>query len=276
MSVIGQKTVQINNELSDIAKQDHHVQRDIINLNTKLDILSGKLFEKKLNNTIEYDQYQFDHMKMTEKLRYDEMDIVRLKNDITNVSYEIEDLKKNVMDKHEEALSWETKWKLVEETKRENDAEHAKTGEISAMKSEIHRMEVRYGELKRAQEKLVADMELCVHHREHIFDQANMRGKLSHKQSKQVNTMQYRIKEFQSKLKQVFGEIRAIEKEIAHVLNNQELMTNEIGRINQAIDVERNQYALLQNEIEEAILLRQGVRYSILFKYHFIRFIEAA
>lgn len=276
MSVIGQKTVQINNELSDIAKQDQHVQRDIINLNTKLDILSGKLFEKKLNNTIEYDQYQFDHMKMTEKLRYDEMDIVRLKNDITNVSYEIEDLKKNVMDKHEEALSWETKWKLVEETKRENDAEHAKTGEISAMKSEIHRMEVRYGELKRAQEKLVADMELCVHHREHIFDQANMRGKLSHKQSKQVNTMQYRIKEFQSKLKQVFGEIRAIEKEIAHVLNNQELMTNEIGRINQAIDVERNQYALLQNEIEEAILLRQGVRYSILFKYHFIRFIEAA
>lgn len=276
MSVIGQKTVQINNELSDIAKQDQHVQRDIINLNTKLDILSGKLFEKKLNNTIEYDQYQFDHMKMTEKLRYDEMDIVRLKNDITNVSYEIEDLKKNVMDKHEEALSWETKWKLVEETKRENDAEHAKTGEISAMKSEIHRMEVRYGELKRAQEKLVADMELCVHHREHIFDQANMRGKLSHKQSKQVNTMQYRIKEFQSKLKQVFGEIRAIEKEIAHVLNNQELMTNEIGRINQAIDVERNQYALLQNEIEEAILLRQGVRYSILFKYYFIRFIEAA
>lgn len=276
MSVIGQKTVQINNELSDIAKQDQHVQRDIINLNTKLDILSGKLFEKKLNNTIEYDQYQFDHMKMTEKLRYDEMDIVRLKNDITNVSYEIEDLKKNVMDKHEEALSWETKWKLVEETKRENDAEHAKTGEISAMKSEIHRMEVRYGELKRAQEKLVADMELCVHHREHIFDQANMRGKLSHKQSKQVNTMQYRIKEFQSKLKQVFGEIRAIEKEIAHVLNNQELMTNEIGRINQAIDVERNQYALLQNEIEEAILLRQGVRYSILFKYLFICFIEAA
>lgn len=258
--VIGQKTLQINNELGDISKQDQNVQRDISNLNIKLDIISGKLFEKKQNNVVESEQCRFDHMKMVEKLRNDEMSIVRIKDDIETISHDIERLKQNVMDKHEEALSWETKWKLVEETKRENDAEYAKTGEISAMKSEIHRMEVRFGELKRAQEKLVADMELCVHHREHIFDQANMRSKLSHKKTKQVNTMQYRVNEFQAKLKQIFSETSAIEKEIANVLSTQETITNEIGKINQAIDVEREQYALLHNEIEQAILLRQSVR----------------
>lgn len=258
--VIGQKTLQINNELSDITKQDHNVQRDICNLNTKLDILSGKLFEKKKNNSHESEQCRFDHMKMVEMLRNDEMSIIRIKNDIDTISHDIDELKRIVMDKHEVALQWESKWKLVEETKRENDAEYGKSGEISAMKLEIHRMDVRYGELKRAQEKLVADMELCVHHREHIFDQANLRSKLTHKKTKQINTMQYRVNEFHAKLKQIFSETGAIERQIANVLSTQETVTNEIGRINQAIDVEREQYALLQNEIEQAILLRQGVR----------------
>lgn len=257
--IIGQKTLQINNELSDIGSQDQNIQRDIKNLNTKLDLLSGKLFEKRKANSMEREQCHFEYMRMLDRLREDEMAIVRMKNDIDAVSQEITALKGNVMEKHEEALSWETKWKLVEETKRANDAEYAKSGEISAMKCEIHRMDVRYSELKRAQDKLVADMELCVHHREHIFDQANVRGKLSQKHTKQVNTAQYRVNEFQSKLKQVLTETGAIEKEISVVLNGQEMMTNELTEINKAIDLEREQYVLLQNEIEQAILLRQSV-----------------
>lgn len=257
--IIGQKTLQINNELGDIAGQDQNLRRDIKNLNTKLDALAGKLFEKKKANSIEQEQCHFDYVRMLDKLRDDEMAIVRVRDDIEAAARDIDALKRRVMEKHEEALSWETKWKLVEETKRANDAEYAKSGEISAMKSEIHRMEVRYGELRRAQDKLVADMELCVHHREHIFDQANIRSKLSHKHTKPVNTAQYRVNEFQSKLKQVLSETGAIEKEISAVLNGQEIMATELSSINQAMDAEREQYALLQNEIEQAILLRQGV-----------------
>lgn len=258
--MIGKKFLNIENELRDMAEKDQGLVRKIKNLTTKMDILSAKLFETKQTNATERDEYQFTQMKMLDKLRTDEMSVVQLENELVNIEKEIEDLKRIVLDKHHEALSWETKWKMVEEAKRENNAEYAKTGEINAMKSEIHRMEVRYSELKRAQEKLVSDMELCVHHREHIFDQANMRSKLPHKKSKLVDTMQYRVNELQSKLKHILSEISTTEKQTCNVLNVHESLENELRKIGDAIDSEKVSLVLMQNEIEQAILLKQEVK----------------
>lgn len=261
--MIEKKSLKIENELRDIAKQDQRLVREIKNVTTKMDILSAKLFETKQINAAERDECQFTHIKMFDKLRTDEMSLVQLENELFTIENEIGDLKRIVLDKHHEALSWETKWKMVKETKRENNAEYAKTGEINAMKSEIHRMEVRYSELKRAQEKLVSDMELCVHHREHIFDQANMRSKLPHKKSKLVDKMQYRVNELQSKLKHILSEISTIEKQTISVLNAHESLENDLQTIGEAIDSEKAQLVLMQNEIEQAILLKQEVKSSV-------------
>lgn len=257
--MIGKKSLKIENDLRDIAKEDQRLRREIKNMTTKLDILSAKLFETKQTNAAERDECQLTQMKMLDKLRSDEMSLVQLENELVTIEHEIEDLKRIVLDKHHEALSWETKWKMVEEAKRENNAEYAKSGEINIMKSEIHRMEVRYSELRRAQEKLVSDMELCVHHREHIFDQANMRSKLTHKKPKTIDTMQYRVNELQSKLKHILSEISTIEKQTSSVLNAHVSLENELQNMNEAIDSEKAQYVLMQNEIEQAILLKQEV-----------------
>lgn len=265
--MIEKKSLKIENELRDIAKEDQRFVREIKNLTTKMDILSAKLFKTKQTNVTERDECQFMHMKMLDKLRTDEMSLVQLENELVTIENEIEDLKRIVLDKHHEALSWETKWKMVEEVKRENNAEYAKTGDINAMKSEIHRMEVRYNELKRAQEKLVSDMELCVHHREHIFDQANMRSKLPHKKSKLIDKMQYRINEIQSKLKHILSEISTIEKQTCSILNGQASLENELRKIGEAIDSEKAQYVLMQNEIEQAILLKQEVKNPTFFQF---------
>lgn len=259
MLVIEQKTLKIDYELGDIEKTDQNLIRDIKNLNTKLDILSARLYDKKQNNASEKEQCQFVHMKLVDKLRSDEMSLVQLENELHIITNEIDDLKRHVMDRHHEALSWESKWKLIEEAKRQNDEEYAKSGEIGAMKMEIRRMDVRLGELKRAQEKLVADMELCVHHREHIFDQANMRNKLPHKKSKLIDTMQYRFNQLQSKLAQVSAELNAIEKQTNNVLSARIAIEEKLDKLNQDIDDERTQYILLENEIEHAVLLKQEV-----------------
>lgn len=258
--MVEQKTLKVDYELVDIKKTDQNLIRDIKNLNTKLDILSAKLYDKKQDNASENEQCQFIHMKLVDKLRGDEMSLVQLENELQSISNEIEDLKRLVLDRHHEALSWETKWKMIEEAKRQNDEEYAKSGEIGAMKMEIRRMEVRLGELKRAQEKLVSDMELCVHHREHIFDQANMRNKLPHKKSKLIDTMQYRFNQLQSKLAQVSNEIATVEKQTINVLSVRTAIEEKLDQLNQDIDDERNQYMLLQTEIEQAILLKQEVR----------------
>lgn len=201
--MIEQKTLKVNTELIDIKKTDQNLLRDIKNLNTKLDIFSAKLYDKKQYNAIERDQCQFVHQHMVDNLRTNEMSVVQLENELVSISNEIDELKRAVLHHHHEALTWEAHWKLTEEAKRQNEMEYAKSSEIGAMKMEIRRMEVRLRELKRAQEKLVSDMELCVHHREHIYDQANMRNKLPHKKSKLIDSMQYRSNQLQSKLAQV-------------------------------------------------------------------------
>lgn len=260
--VIDQKMLKVDSELIEIEKSDQNLIRDIKNLNTKLDILSAKLFDKRQNNASEKDQCQYVHMKLVDKLRDDEMSVIQLENELISISNEIDELKRTVLDRHHEALNWETKWKMIEEAKRQNDEEYAKSGEIGSMKMEIRRMEVRLGELKRAQEKLVSDMELCVHHREHIFDQANMRNKLPHKKSKLVDTMQYRFNQLQSKLIQVSAEVKEFEKQTANVMSARAAIEDKLDKLNQDIDDERTQYMLMQNEIEQAVLLKQEVKYT--------------
>lgn len=58
-------------------------------------------------------------------------------------------------------MLWEKKTQLARETRAAVDSEVGQ-GEIAAMKSEIHRMEVRYAQLMRQQEKMIQDMEKAV------------------------------------------------------------------------------------------------------------------
>lgn len=48
--------------------------------------------------------------------------------------------------------------------------ERTNGGDIAVMKSEIHKMEMRLSHLRRAQEKLIHDMEFCVARRDIILD----------------------------------------------------------------------------------------------------------
>ena len=91
MLVVEQKSLKIDNELIDIEKTDQNLIRDIKNLNTKLDLLSAKLYDKKQFNATEKDQCQFVHQKMVDKLRNDEMSVVQLENELVSISNEIDE-----------------------------------------------------------------------------------------------------------------------------------------------------------------------------------------
>jgi len=71
------------------------------------------------------------------------MSILILEQELVDVTKEIEDTKEIVIQKHREALSWESKYKMATETKRYRDDELSANGEIGCMKAEIHRMEVK-------------------------------------------------------------------------------------------------------------------------------------
>lgn len=58
-------------------------------------------------------------------------------------------------------MLWEKKTQLARETRAAVDSEVGQ-GEMKAMRSEIHRMQVRFGQLMKQQEKMIQDMEKSV------------------------------------------------------------------------------------------------------------------
>lgn len=218
------------------------------------------MFEKKKCHEDGESQCELTHNQLIEKLKESEMSILGLEEECKSLEREIEETKKCVIEKHREALSWETKWKMAAEAKKQRDEEYANASEIGIMKAEIHRMAVRYAQLKRAQEKLVHDMTNCVQHRDHIYTNANIREKSKDIRPRARNSMQQRLAEARTKLKQAMAEATFVEKQIGTVLSEKEHLERELTKLNQAIEDERIQYSLLQNEIEQAVLLKQEVR----------------
>lgn len=202
---------------------------------------------------------QNSHAALLDKLKEREISFLHLEQELADREREIERTKELVLEKHHEALSWETKWKLAEEAKKYQHAELSATGEIGLIKSEIHRMEVRYSQLKRAQEKLSQDMESCVGHRDHVYEKACAREKLPDTKGRSRNNGQHRINEIKNKMKQARNEIASVERNISEVTIQKEEMLNELKKLKDTIDNERLQDSLLRGEIEQTILLKQEV-----------------
>lgn len=236
------------------------MQRDLSKLLHDLDRLSANLYEKRHFNDVEGNEFEFKHRSLVNRLKENETAIVRLEQELADRHREVEEKKELVLDKHREALSWETKWKMVDETKRYRDEEHSNASEITSMKAEIHRMEVRYAQLKRAQEKLAQDLENCVAHRDHIFDSAQIRSKMTNaKPTKSRSTDEHRICEIKSKLRNVQAEIGKVQKNVRTALANKEQVLADIKAKRDALEEEKNQESMMQKEIEQSVLLKQEV-----------------
>ena len=65
-------------------------------------------------------------------------------------------------------MLWEKKTQLARETRAAVDSEVG-MGEIKAMKAEIHRMQVRYSQLMKQQERMIQEMEKAVSRYSAIF-----------------------------------------------------------------------------------------------------------
>lgn len=82
--------------------------------------------------------------------------------------------------------------------------ERTSGGDIAAMKSEIHKMEMRLSYLRKAQEKLVQDMEFCISRRDTIIDEAMAKEKVNPKnQHNQRIVFRKRLDDQRAKIKHI-------------------------------------------------------------------------
>lgn len=255
--VIEQKALKVESELEGSRTEQREIVRSLANLNVKLDNTSAKLYEKRKIHEKEEMECEMSHQETVEKLKEAEMNVLGMEQELLDLGQEIEDFKNQVKDKHYEALSWETKFKMALEAKKMRDDELAKCSEIGIMRSEIHRMEVKYAHLKKIQEKMVQALENSVYHRDHIYDAANVREKKTGTKVKTQSNIKHKLNEMQNKLKIINSELVVTQRQFKEFQMREKEIREDISKSEQDIQTETMQDCLLQTEIEQSVLLKQ-------------------
>lgn len=97
--------------------------------------------------------------------------ILALQERLEQINQEKSHLQNELIETERLILLWERKTQLARETIAAVDSEVGQ-GEIKSMRAEIHRMELKFKELKLAQETLMKEMEYSVCRRENIQNRA--------------------------------------------------------------------------------------------------------
>ncbi|KAM8716563.1 hypothetical protein ACLKA7_003442 [Drosophila subpalustris] len=261
LSIIKQKSLKVDQQLEISENKTRDLKLDIQKYTSKLELLNEKIYNKRKHHDVEESEYEHEQAELSQKLKDTEISTLKLEKDINDLQNEIELSKDLVLDNHREALSWETKHKLIEETIDWTKTEKSLNGEIGAMKIEIHRMNIRFSQLKRAQEKLVQDLEHCVMHREQIFVNATVKEHIDAKKKKFKNPSQALVKleEIRNKTKVIQNEIVFLsEKRIVDSVSNIERMIYILRKIQNDLKEVRNQDASIQAQIEDGILAKHA------------------
>ncbi|XP_067621572.1 coiled-coil domain-containing protein 40 [Eurosta solidaginis] len=257
--IIKQKSLKIDVDLEKQEEITKELERDIQTFLTKLELLNTKLGKARQQHDVEEGECQLEHAELVLKLKDHEMNVLNTEAEIDELQDEIEHYKDLVLEKHRESLSWETKYKLVEETLRWRKEEMSHNSEIGTMKNEIHRMRIRFQQLTRAQEKLAQDLQHGVTHREHIYVAASAK-KLAEVKAQRMKTgisSQQKVVDLRNRLKKIQNEISTIsDEQLTKVTSENERIRADLNRLHEDINHEKEQGEILRQKIDEGMLLK--------------------
>ncbi|KAH8385264.1 hypothetical protein KR009_003450 [Drosophila setifemur] len=261
LSIIKQKSLKMDQELeiSEIKTKD--LKMYIQKYTSKLELLNDKIYKKRIHHDFEETEFEHEQTKLSKKLKEAELGLLKLECGITDLQNDIELHKDFVIENHREGLSWETKYKLLEETILWSKSERSFKGEIGLMKTEIHRMNIRYSQLNRAQERLVQDLQHCVMHREQIFVNATVKEhvKTKFKKLKNISQIQVRLDEVHNRAKLIRNEIAYLsDKRLMDDVNKIERMIYMLRRIQSDLNDILKDDANIQDRIDDGILAKHA------------------
>uniref|UniRef100_A0A663M6T9 Coiled-coil domain containing 40 n=1 Tax=Athene cunicularia TaxID=194338 RepID=A0A663M6T9_ATHCN len=167
VTVMQQKKVRTENKIQQETKEqkdiEHHMKNmsnDLIKLNVLINKNNSSFEELRHGNMITENEF-------VRSLKAAERESVEMQERHSQLSEEKDRLLNCLLEAEHQIMLWEKKIQLAREMRAAVDSETGR-GEVQAMRTEIHRMQVRYGQLMKQQEKMIRDMEASVSRREAI------------------------------------------------------------------------------------------------------------
>ncbi|KAK9304280.1 hypothetical protein QLX08_004277 [Tetragonisca angustula] len=265
--IMGQKNFKLEHVLEMLTKEEANTNKIIVSLDQKLSrINSNLMIQKDLKMELENKNCI---MKNECLLSFQELELelIKLQSNLKYVCNEKLMLKEDLNSVLQESLAWERKVQLIQNTIKDIK-EAQNTGNIASMKSEIHRMEMRLSYLKKIQEKLIHDMNLCVTRRniivDKVFGKLKRNSKVKHNEKivmhKRLSDQRAKIKQLSKITKQTVDIIEKLKIEIISIRDNlvkcQEFLQNLKEHIN-TIENEIGQLELLKYHNLHSLVLKQ-------------------
>ncbi|KAK2586864.1 hypothetical protein KPH14_009802 [Odynerus spinipes] len=273
--IMEQKNLKIQYQLEKFRKEDADMDKTVNLLHQKLLQLNANLVaQKELREELE-DKNCIKKNEYMKSLENAEFALIKLQSDLQELINEKIALKEELSAAQRESLSWEKKVQIMQETSKEIKKERSSGGDIALMKSEIHKMEMRLSHLRRAQEKLINDMEFCVGRRDVILHKVMGRLKKNPKEQHNQKIMfSKRIKDQKLKIKQILKDMKETE---ANVLKTEEQMkqfVRELDEQRQTLKSIEDAIPDLDQEIMKMEMLKSYKLKSLVFKQRKVKMLE--
>lgn len=166
-SILEQKKLRLNSQVQGHEKEIRQLEVAKKNLDFEMNKLNDLFYKNTdLQEKLKNDNFNIEN-EFKQKLKELENESIRLENNISNLKEQKADILAEIVEAERQILLWERKIQLEKEMQDHLDPTIGQT-EIVAMKKEIHRMELKYEDLRKKQEEMIKDMERSVFKRETI------------------------------------------------------------------------------------------------------------
>ena len=166
-SILEQKKLRINSQVQSHEKEIRQLEVAKNNLDFEMNKLNDLFYKNTdLQEKLKNDNFNIEN-EFKQKLKELENQSIRLENNIASLKESKADILAEIVEAERQILLWERKIQLEKEMQDALDPTIGQT-EIVAMRKEIHRMNLRYEQLRKKQEEMIKDMERSVFKRETI------------------------------------------------------------------------------------------------------------
>ncbi|NXE93721.1 CCD40 protein, partial [Menura novaehollandiae] len=251
--IMQQRKARMENEMQQELKEQKDIERHMKNMSNdliKLNVLINK-------NNSSFEDLQNDKLitenEFVHSLKAAEKESVEMQERHSQLVEEKERLLNSLVEAEHQILLWGKKIQLAKEMQEATDSVTGQ-GEIQGMKSEIRRMQVRYGQLLKQQEKLVQAMVESVSHRETITIRAEAQNKADKKHitksdfQQRKQELKRKIRETQENIcecNQTIQELETMEESLSATLSEKK---QELCRLQTEADGLDLDMECLQNE----------------------------
>ncbi|NXP23302.1 CCD40 protein, partial [Scytalopus superciliaris] len=217
ITIMQQRKVRMENEIQQETKEQKDIERHMKNVSN--DLVKLNVLIKK--NSSSFEELQHANLirenEFVQSLKAAEKESMEMQERYSQLTEEKERLLNSLVEAEHQILLWEKKIQLAKEMK-EATGFGSEQGEIQCMKAEIRRMQVRYGQLLKQQEKVVRDMEASVSRRETIA----IRGEAQKHSTK--SDIQQRRQELRKKVREGQENIFKYNQAILELKSTQEFL----------------------------------------------------